>query len=268
MELVQGTPPRGPLPVADAVRVALGVCAGLGAAHAQGIVHRDLKPGNVLVTTSGVKLLDFGLARVDDAQAPADLTVDRTAAGAVVGTVAYMSPEQARAQPVDHRSDIFALGVLLYELLSGRQPFGRRSTFETLAAIVQEAPPPFDAPAALSGVVARCLESAGVALRVDGGGPGGTRRRRRVAGGGSAAASGHAVFGRVAVRQPQRRPRERLLRGRARRGRPQPADPHPRAPRRSGPCAARSGGARRCPRRRPTSCARDSRSTRTCSSAP
>jgi TolB-like protein len=158
MELVEGTPPRGPLPVADAVRLAVGVCAALDAAHAHGIVHRDLKPGNVLVTASGVKLLDFGLAHVVDAQAPADLTIDRTAAGAVVGTVAYMSPEQARAQPVDHRSDIFAFGVLLYELLSGRQPFGRRSTFETLAAIVQEPPPPLDAPASLAAVVARCLE--------------------------------------------------------------------------------------------------------------
>jgi serine/threonine-protein kinase len=158
MEYIEGTSPRGPLPAAEALRLATGIAAALEAAHTRGITHRDLKPANILVTSTGVKLLDFGLASVDEAgagmtRAPTALT----AAGAVVGTVAYMSPEQAQGQPVDARSDIFSFGLVLYELLSGRQAFAGRSAVETLAAIMRDEPPPVVAPPALAAIVSRCL---------------------------------------------------------------------------------------------------------------
>jgi serine/threonine protein kinase len=113
MEYIEGAPPRGPLSPPEAIRVALGIAAGLEVAHGRGITHRDLKPANVLVTQSSVKLLDFGLALVNDdagvgiADAPTALSVP----GAVMGTVAYMSPEQAQGKPADARSDIFSFGV-------------------------------------------------------------------------------------------------------------------------------------------------------------
>jgi eukaryotic-like serine/threonine-protein kinase len=159
MEFIEGAPPRGPLGPAEAVRLALGIAAALEAAHAKGITHRDLKPANVLVTRSGVKLLDFGLALVNDnsgvgiADAPTALSV----AGAVMGTVAYMSPEQAQGRPADARSDIFAFGLVLYELLSGRQAFAGDSVIDTMSAIVRDEPLPLDAPAKLSEIVTRCL---------------------------------------------------------------------------------------------------------------
>lgn len=121
---------RGPLPVRRAVEVTLQVAAGLAEAHARGIVHRDLKPANVMLTASGtVKLLDFGLA----ATAAGD---DRSRPGVVMGTVAYMSPEQARGEPGGPRSDVWSLGVLLYEMLTGRQPFARSCEAETLRAVL------------------------------------------------------------------------------------------------------------------------------------
>jgi eukaryotic-like serine/threonine-protein kinase len=159
MEYIEGAPPRGPLAQAEAVRLALGIAAALEAAHARGITHRDLKPANVLVTESGVKLLDFGLALVNDssgvgiADAPTALSV----AGAVMGTVAYMSPEQAQGKTADARSDIFSFGVVLYELLSGRRAFAGNSAIDTMAAIVRDEPATLDAPAKLSEIVTRCL---------------------------------------------------------------------------------------------------------------
>ena len=159
MEYIEGTPPKGPLAPAEAVRLALGIAAALEAAHSKGVTHRDLKPANVLVTQSGIKLLDFGLALVhDNAEADIhDAPTALTAAGAVLGTVAYMSPEQAQGKPADARSDIFSFGLVLYELLSGRRAFGGSSAVEIMAAIIREEPAPLSAPAKVSEVVTRCL---------------------------------------------------------------------------------------------------------------
>jgi WD40 repeat protein len=143
------------------------VARGLDAAHAKGIVHRDLKPENVFVTTDGrAKVLDFGLAKLvgrlgsDSGEAT---EASPTRAGQVLGTVGYMSPEQVRGLPVDHRTDLFSLGVVLYELLSGKHPFRRATTVGTLTAILEETPAELSTlgrgvPPALSGIVGRCLE--------------------------------------------------------------------------------------------------------------
>jgi len=147
----------GPLPPSEAVAAAIGVASGLAAAHGHGMVHRDIKPGNILVTGSGrAKILDFGLAKLG---APSDLTQ----AGVRLGTVAYMSPEQARGNEADARSDIWSLGVVLYELLTGRRPFAGETTESVLYAICNE---PVPAPSqlvpgldlALDDIIARCLE--------------------------------------------------------------------------------------------------------------
>jgi serine/threonine protein kinase len=164
MEYIEGTPPRGPLAPAEAVRLSLGIAAALEAAHGKGITHRDLKPANILVTQSGVKLLDFGLALVTDnvGVGIAGIDVGNTltalsADGAVMGTVGYMSPEQAQGKPADARSDIFSFGVVLYELLSGRRAFAGNCRVETMAAIIRDEPAPLGAPARLSEIVTRCL---------------------------------------------------------------------------------------------------------------
>ena len=121
---------RGPLPVERALDYAIDIADALVAAHGQGIVHRDLKPANVMVTTSGVKLLDFGLAQLRPPDAAVSLTAGAsalTSAGLVFGTLPYMSPEQLRGERVDTRTDIFAFGALLYEMLTGVRPFDAES---------------------------------------------------------------------------------------------------------------------------------------------
>jgi len=173
MELLEGESlralvSRGPLPVRRALEIVEQVAQGLAAAHEKGIVHRDVKPENVFVTKDGhVKVLDFGLARAgaipagrDEMESP---TVEKlTSGGGVVGTVAYMSPEQARGFAVDHRSDQFSLGVVLYEMLAGRRPFKGASAAETLTAIIREEPEPLSregapVPAPVRWIVERCL---------------------------------------------------------------------------------------------------------------
>jgi serine/threonine-protein kinase len=136
------------LTIPTALEIAMQVAAALGAAHAAGIVHRDLKPENVMVRPDGlVKVLDFGLAKLapagaDVASAAATRTGLKTEAGVVVGTATYMSPEQARGQEVDARSDIWSLGVLLYEMVAGRSPFARPTGTDVLAAILERDPAP------------------------------------------------------------------------------------------------------------------------------
>jgi serine/threonine-protein kinase len=137
----------------------------LAAAHLAGITHRDIKPANILVAKNGyAKLADFGLAKLEDSVTQGDVTVTRTEeptrSGMIMGTIAYMSPEQASGRPVDARSDIFSFGVLLHELLSGRRPFGGTTDLEVLHTILHGASQPLseDVPAALRAVVERALE--------------------------------------------------------------------------------------------------------------
>ena len=164
MEFVDGAPLRGPLPLDEALRFAVQICDALDAAHRQNIVHRDLKPANILVTASGVKLLDFGLALssgvrhglAGNAQETA-ATIGVTQANTIVGTAAYMSPEQATGENVDARSDIFSFGAVFYEMLSGRQAFRGESIVETISSVLRDEPPPLDAPPAVATVLKRCL---------------------------------------------------------------------------------------------------------------
>ena len=177
-ELLEGQSLRehmqgGPVAQRKAVDYGMQIARGLAAAHEKGVVHRDLKPDNIFVLNDGrIKILDFGLAKLmqDDALTSAhpDLqTVDQehpaTTPGHVMGTVGYMSPEQVRGQGADHRSDIFALGAILYEMLTGKRAFKRDSSVETMNAILKEEPPELDATVpgltpGLDRVVRHCLE--------------------------------------------------------------------------------------------------------------
>lgn len=155
MEYIEGKPWRGPVPVDDALRSGLQVAEALQAAHERGILHRDLKPGNILVTDTGrTKLIDFGLAKV--ISYPASDTT-RTIEGTIVGTIAYMAPEQAQGQPMDERSDVFSFGAVLYEVLSGERPFRGGSTAAVIGALLRDDPAPLTVPAALQNLLSRCL---------------------------------------------------------------------------------------------------------------
>ncbi len=147
LEFVEGKPLSSPLPEKEAVRLAIQIATALEEAHRNGIIHRDLKPSNIMVTDKGsVKLLDFGLAKLyeRDASISTSPTVDfpATQAGAVLGTVAYMSPEQAQGQPADARSDVFSFGLVLYEMLSGRRAFSGDNSLAVLSALQKDEPPP------------------------------------------------------------------------------------------------------------------------------
>ncbi len=176
MELVEGEDlaqriARGPVPLDEALPIARQIAEALEAAHEQGIIHRDLKPANIKVRPDGtVKVLDFGLAKaletnvasaaVDDS--PTITSPAQTMHGVILGTAAYMSPEQARGKPLDKRTDIWAFGCVLYEMLTGRRAFGGDDVSETVTAILRDSPDwtrmPSATPAALRRLLRRCLE--------------------------------------------------------------------------------------------------------------
>lgn len=175
MEMLEGEPlseriARGPLPVSQVLRYGAQIADALDHAHRAGIIHRDLKPGNIMITPTGAKLLDFGLARL--AETPALVSTDRstltepmplTAEGGIVGTVQYMSPEQVEGKPLDHRTDMFSLGSVLYEMTAGRRPFHGGSPSQFMAAIVANDPPPLrtsrpEVPVELERIIRTALE--------------------------------------------------------------------------------------------------------------
>lgn len=168
MELVEGGPLCGPQPVETALDYAHQIAAGLEAAHAKGIVHRGLKPSNIHVTPDGVvKLLDFGLARtgptasssaVANTSNSPTLSLESTQVGALLGTAAYMSPEQARGKAVDKRADIWAFGAVFYEMVTGKPLFAGETVAEVLAQMIATEPNISSAPAELQPVLRRCLE--------------------------------------------------------------------------------------------------------------
>jgi TolB-like protein/cytochrome c-type biogenesis protein CcmH/NrfG len=172
MQLVDGLSldhliPHGGLPVEQIIEIASALGDALAAAHEKGIVHRDLKPANVMVSNEGrVKVLDFGLAKDIRGSNLGDATMtsaSRTEVGVVMGTPAYMSPEQTSARPLDHRTDIFSLGVTLHEMATGRRPFEGRSAAELVSSILRDTPPSVtdvrpDLPGDLARIIRRCLE--------------------------------------------------------------------------------------------------------------
>ncbi len=166
MELVEGESPRGPLPLEEALRIARQIAEALAEAHEKGVTHRDLKPGNIKIKPDGtVKVLDFGLAKIAAApesgaqatQSPT-LSMAATQAGVILGTAAYMAPEQAKGKPVDRRADIWAFGVVFYELLTGHRLFEADDVTETLASVVLKEPQLDGVPPEVRRLLKRCLE--------------------------------------------------------------------------------------------------------------
>ncbi|HXA12832.1 MAG TPA: protein kinase, partial [Mycobacterium sp.] len=176
MEFVEGDTlslliKHGPMPLEKVLQYAIQIADALSAAHAKGIIHRDLKPGNVIVTRSGIKVLDFGLAKLNSAakfgaSGSSEMltqTAPMTESGSVIGTLHYMSPEQAEGKDTDERSDIFSFGTVLYEMITGTRAFDGDTKTAILAAILKDQPAPIQqfqpaVPRALDRVVRRCLE--------------------------------------------------------------------------------------------------------------
>src|SRR3954453_21863242 len=169
MELVEGPDVRGPLPVEQVLKIAGCLVDAIEAAHEKGIIHRDLKPSNIKITPEGVvKVLDFGLAKglerspaSGDLQESPTVTAALSRVGAIMGTAAYMAPEQARGEPADRRADIWALGAVLYELLTGKRAFDGHSTTEVVAAVLHIEPNwsllPTGVPARIRELLRLCL---------------------------------------------------------------------------------------------------------------
>lgn len=157
----------GAIPLPHALRYSIEICDALGEAHRHGVIHRDVKPANVMLTRDGVKLLDFGLAKLRQAEADAadketTKTLHLTQDGRIVGTVSYMSPEQLEGRKIDARTDLFAVGAVLYEMVTGCRPFGGESTASVIATVLTADPPPMSSlqpltPLSLERVVRRCL---------------------------------------------------------------------------------------------------------------
>lgn len=159
MELVEGLPPKGPMPPEKAVEIGRQILNALAAAHETGLTHRDLKPANILLTKQGVKLLDFGLAKhvAPLGESGETLTKALTGDGAIVGTLQYMAPEQLQGKPADARSDLFAFGCVLYELLSGKRAFEGENAASVIAAILTRDPAKLETAPPLARVILRCL---------------------------------------------------------------------------------------------------------------
>ncbi|MGB6630232.1 MAG: serine/threonine-protein kinase, partial [Terriglobales bacterium] len=172
---------KGPLPLKESLKIAMEVCEALEAAHRAGIIHRDLKPANIMLTKTGAKLMDFGLAKAMTAglasgtsnapllSAAKTMTINGgsplsplTTAGAILGTIQYMSPEQIEGKEADARSDLFALGAMLYEMTTGNRPFEGKSQISVASAILEKDPEPISAvqpltPPAFEHIVSACL---------------------------------------------------------------------------------------------------------------
>src|SRR5258708_19603711 len=164
MEFVEGETLRGPLPIPRALQYARQILEALEAAHRRGIVHRDLKPANIMVSKNGVKLLDFGLAKVTPLGPLGDNTATMaiSVTGNLSGTLQYMPPEQLQGKQSDARSDIFAFGLLLYEMISGKRAFEADNTASVISAILTSEPPPLHdlqpvTPGTLERILAQCL---------------------------------------------------------------------------------------------------------------
>jgi serine/threonine-protein kinase len=152
---------KGALPLPVGLRIAKQMCVGLEAAHAQGVVHRDIKPQNMLIMpeTGDLKIMDFGIARMSEVKGAKGMT----STGTVMGTPDYMAPEQAQGEPADFRSDIYSLGVVFFELFTGRLPFTADTVMAVVLKHIQEPPPPPRTvnprvPVELEAVILRCLE--------------------------------------------------------------------------------------------------------------
>jgi serine/threonine protein kinase len=165
MELVAGETLQGPLPLETALNYAKQIAGALEAAHEKNIIHRDLKPANIMITPAGVvKVLDFGLAAVAQSSDPSNpansptLTISPTRAGMILGTAGYMSPEQARGKPVDKRADIWAFGIVFFEMLAGQRLFDGETVSDTLAAVLKEEPDWTRVPAKVRRLLKKCLE--------------------------------------------------------------------------------------------------------------